>query len=89
MDSVTVPRKLWEHPNPETTEMYRLMQEINKNHNLQLKVGLLLTLFCNSDIWFIDILGSLPILHYETSPVLGPGFPIPRLDLQRFVYEGS
>jgi hypothetical protein len=89
MDSVTIPRKLWEHPSPETTEMYRLMQEINKRHNLQLNVGLLLTSFCSSDIWFIDILGSLPILHHETSSVLGPDFPIPRPDLQRFSYEGS
>jgi hypothetical protein len=38
MDSLSVPRKLWEHPNPESTEMYRLMQEINAKHNLQLNV---------------------------------------------------
>jgi acetoacetyl-CoA synthetase len=38
MDSLAVPRKLWEHPNPESTEMYRFMQEINKKNNLQLQV---------------------------------------------------
>jgi hypothetical protein len=41
MDSVNVPRKLWEHPDPKSTEMYRLMQEINAKHNLQLNVSLL------------------------------------------------
>ncbi|KAH6694943.1 acetoacetyl-CoA synthetase-like protein [Leptodontidium sp. MPI-SDFR-AT-0119] len=37
MTSLAVPRKLWEHPNPQGTEMYRLMQEINQKHNLKLK----------------------------------------------------
>jgi len=37
MDSSAVPRKLWEHPDPTSTEMYRLMQEVNKRHHLQLK----------------------------------------------------
>jgi acetoacetyl-CoA synthetase len=35
-----IPRKLWEHPNPESTEMYRFMQEVNTQHNLELKVRL-------------------------------------------------
>ncbi|KUJ06748.1 acetoacetyl-CoA synthetase-like protein [Mollisia scopiformis] len=37
MDSLNVPRKLWEHSNPSGTEMYRLMQEINQKHHLSLK----------------------------------------------------
>jgi acetoacetyl-CoA synthetase len=40
MDSVSVPRKLWEHPDPKSTEMYRLMQEIKAKHNLRLNVSL-------------------------------------------------
>ncbi|PQE28088.1 acetoacetate- ligase protein [Rutstroemia sp. NJR-2017a WRK4] len=36
MDSLQIPRKLWEHPNPKSTAMYRFMQEVNKKHNLQL-----------------------------------------------------
>ncbi|KAI1375226.1 acetoacetyl-coenzyme A synthetase [Hypoxylon crocopeplum] len=32
-----IPRKLWEHPNPEQTQMYELMQRLNKRHNLGLK----------------------------------------------------
>ncbi|KAI6089501.1 acetoacetyl-coenzyme A synthetase [Hypoxylon rubiginosum] len=33
----SVPRKLWEHPNPEKTQMHGLMQRLNKKHNLSLK----------------------------------------------------
>ncbi|KAK4155967.1 hypothetical protein C8A00DRAFT_31220 [Chaetomidium leptoderma] len=35
--SVSVPRKLWQHPNPESTLMHRFMQDLNRKHNLQLK----------------------------------------------------
>ena len=41
MDSIEVPRKLWEHANPESTEMYKFMQAANKKHNLELRVSLL------------------------------------------------
>ncbi|KFZ01634.1 hypothetical protein V500_00669, partial [Pseudogymnoascus sp. VKM F-4518 (FW-2643)] len=37
MDALSVPRKLWEHPNPQSTEMHRFMQKVNKTENLQLK----------------------------------------------------
>lgn len=43
MDSLTVPRKLWEHPNPESTDMYRFMQEVNNKHGLQIKVPYLVS----------------------------------------------
>ncbi|KAI1776373.1 acetoacetyl-coenzyme A synthetase [Hypoxylon cercidicola] len=33
----TMPRKLWEHPNPEKTQMYELMQCLNKKYNIRLK----------------------------------------------------
>ncbi len=29
----TTPRKLWEHPDPKSTEMWKFMQRVNKNHN--------------------------------------------------------
>ncbi|EAQ90514.1 hypothetical protein CHGG_02449 [Chaetomium globosum CBS 148.51] len=35
--AVSVPRKLWQHPDPESTQMYRFMQDLNHKHNLQLK----------------------------------------------------
>lgn len=38
MDSPKVGRKLWEHPNPESTAMYKFMQLANEKHNLKLKV---------------------------------------------------
>ncbi|KAI0852417.1 acetoacetyl-coenzyme A synthetase [Daldinia vernicosa] len=33
----SVPRKLWEHPNPEKTQMHELMQRLNKKHAIGLK----------------------------------------------------
>lgn len=38
MVSWEIPRKLWEHPDPESTPMWEFMQGVNKKHNLQLKV---------------------------------------------------
>lgn len=37
--ATSLPRKLWEHPDPESTEMYRFMQEANKRYSLKLKVS--------------------------------------------------
>lgn len=38
-DSVMkLPRKLWEHPDPKSTDMYKFMQEVNKKHGLNLQV---------------------------------------------------
>jgi hypothetical protein len=39
-DATKMPKKLWEHPNPESTDMYKFMQEVNQKYNLQLKVGM-------------------------------------------------
>lgn len=52
MGSSNVPRKLWEHPHPKTTQMYRLMQEINQKHHLNISVcNALQTVTCsNSDM---------------------------------------
>lgn len=33
-----VPRKLWEHPSPRDTDMYKFMREVNRKHNLNLQV---------------------------------------------------
>ncbi|KAI1449686.1 acetoacetyl-coenzyme A synthetase [Annulohypoxylon stygium] len=33
----STPRKLWEHPNPEKTQMYELMQRLNNKYSLKLK----------------------------------------------------
>ena len=38
MENHPIPRKLWEHPDPKSTLMYKLMQTLNAKHNLQLKV---------------------------------------------------
>ncbi|KAK4178734.1 putative acetoacetyl-coenzyme A synthetase [Triangularia setosa] len=32
-----IPRKLWEHPSPQSTLMHRFMRSLNKKHNLSLK----------------------------------------------------
>lgn len=38
MDPLSVPRKLWEHPDPKSTEMYKFMQLINTSQKLKLNV---------------------------------------------------
>jgi acetoacetyl-CoA synthetase len=32
------PEKLWEHPNPEATQMAMFMRNINKKRNMNMKV---------------------------------------------------
>nr|CAC18280.2 related to acetoacetyl-CoA synthetase [Neurospora crassa] len=32
-----IPRKLWEHPDPESTPMWRFLQNVNKRHGLDMK----------------------------------------------------
>jgi hypothetical protein len=35
-----MPRKLWEHENIQSTEMYKFMQAVNARHGTQLEVKL-------------------------------------------------
>ncbi|KAL2760665.1 hypothetical protein ACRALDRAFT_1046183 [Sodiomyces alcalophilus JCM 7366] len=37
MATTEMPRKLWEHPDPKNTEMYRFMHDVNRNHGLNLE----------------------------------------------------
>lgn len=37
MDVETMPRKLWEHPDPQSTAMWRFMQEANQRYHLNLR----------------------------------------------------
>jgi acetoacetyl-CoA synthetase len=39
MDLETMPRKLWEHPNPKTTEMWQFMQNCNSRFGLNMQVS--------------------------------------------------
>lgn len=34
-----IPRKLWEHPDPKSTLMWRFVQEINEKNNQNLQVS--------------------------------------------------
>lgn len=36
--AVALPRKLWEHPDPESTQMWKFMQEVNRKSGRGLKV---------------------------------------------------
>jgi len=40
MSSGTLPRELWSHPDPKSTQMYKFMHLVNKEHKLNLAVGL-------------------------------------------------
>jgi acetoacetyl-CoA synthetase len=33
-----MPKKLWEHPDPTNTPMYRFMQAVNERHDAKLEV---------------------------------------------------
>ncbi|KAK3359331.1 hypothetical protein B0T25DRAFT_532661 [Lasiosphaeria hispida] len=35
--AAAVPRKLWEHPDPKSTQMWQFLQHVNKKHGLQLQ----------------------------------------------------
>lgn len=39
MDPKTMPRKLWEHPNPKETEMWQFMQDCNGRFGLNMQVS--------------------------------------------------
>lgn len=36
---VVLPRKLWEHPDPESTQMYKFMHEVNRKSGRDLQVS--------------------------------------------------
>jgi hypothetical protein len=36
--AVSTPRKLWEHPDPKSTAMWKFMQEANAKRGLQMQV---------------------------------------------------
>lgn len=40
MSSSTLPRELWSHPDPKSTQMYKFMQLVNKGHKLNLAVSI-------------------------------------------------
>lgn len=37
MDPTVIPRKLWQHPDPSSTPMYRFLQGVNRKHGLDLE----------------------------------------------------
>ncbi|KAH8908320.1 acetoacetate-CoA ligase [Coniochaeta sp. PMI_546] len=37
MDPAVIPRKLWEHPDPESTPMHQFLQSLNRKHSLSLR----------------------------------------------------
>lgn len=50
----TIPRKLWEHPNPKSTQMWQFMQEVNEQSNRDLKVSVFFShesTWCNIASW--------------------------------------
>lgn len=45
-----VPRKLWEHPDPKSTLMWRFMQEVNEKSSRDLKVSSTSCIFTSSSV---------------------------------------
>jgi hypothetical protein len=42
MEMDKMPRKLWEHPDPKSTAIWKFMEEANRRHGLKMGVSLLL-----------------------------------------------
>src|SRR4051812_9315968 len=60
-----VPRKLWEHPDPASTQMWHFMQDANKKHGLQLRTFDDLhnySLTRRSDFW-ADVFDAAGFVH--------------------------
>ncbi|KAK8065267.1 Acetoacetate-CoA ligase [Apiospora hydei] len=63
-----IPRRLWEHPNPRDTEMYKFIQEVNRKHNFNLQTFWDLYQFSvnkRSDFWS-DVLSYSPVIYEGT-----------------------
>ena len=51
---IAIPRKLWEHPNPKSTRIWRFMQDANKKRGLNMQV-------CYPDLYSIFKHTILPL----------------------------
>lgn len=67
-----IPRKLWEHPNPKGTEMFRFMQEINRVRELQLQSykDLFAYSIAHRAAFWEQLFKFMPIIH--TGSLVGP-----------------
>lgn len=74
-----IPRKLWEHPDPESTPMWQFLQNVNKRHGLSLKTFLELheySLQNRSQFW-ADVWEEANYIHEGTySRVVDESAPI-------------
>ncbi|KAF7524944.1 hypothetical protein G7054_g11257 [Neopestalotiopsis clavispora] len=63
--AATLPRKLWEHPDPQSTEMYKFMQTVNQKHKLNLKTFWELYQWSinNRSTFWTDVFECSPIIH--------------------------
>ncbi|GAB7366868.1 hypothetical protein MBLNU230_g1036t2 [Neophaeotheca triangularis] len=60
-----LPRKLWEHPNPQSTAAFRFMQTVNRTHNLNLQSWDALYDWSVTDIpaFWEQVFHQHPIIH--------------------------
>ncbi|ETS77143.1 hypothetical protein PFICI_11017 [Pestalotiopsis fici W106-1] len=65
--AATIPRKLWEHPDPQSTEMYKFMQSVNQKHKLNLKT------FWDLYQWSINKRSTFWTDVFERSPIIHTG----------------
>lgn len=68
MDVNTMPRKLWEHPDPKSTAMWKFMQEANRRYHLRL--GTFQDLYdwsCKERVQFYSLLWEWQCCIYEGS----------------------
>ncbi|KAB5545551.1 hypothetical protein GE09DRAFT_211919 [Coniochaeta sp. 2T2.1] len=79
MDPTTVPRKLWEHPSPESTPMYQFLQSINKKRSLSLRTfeDLHTYSLSNRSQFWADVFQAADFIHSGTaSRVVDESLPV-------------
>ncbi|CAM1508206.1 Fc.00g050540.m01.CDS01 [Cosmosporella sp. VM-42] len=82
MDVDRAPRKLWEHPNPKSTAMWKFMQDSNKRYGLNLKdfKGLYEWSIANRTAFYAQLWETQNWIHEGTyTQIVDESIPISRL----------
>ncbi|KAF2754038.1 acetoacetyl-CoA synthetase-like protein [Pseudovirgaria hyperparasitica] len=86
---IPIPRKLWEHPNPKGTKMYKFMQNVNQRRNLTLNSfnDLYSYSIKNRASFWQDVWELLPLVHEGTyTKVVDESAP---MDTIPYWFEGT
>jgi len=66
MDTMKVGRKLWEHPDPKSTSLYKFMQSSNEKYNLKIDVTFLELRMAETILTSpTELLGFVPMVNHQ------------------------